>query len=105
MGYQLPIQPIQSQIYANRMENASPNFAYIDRVQAVKLKTEFDEWQKIHRREERMTEELERESDEPAVPRQPLPPVKNGFIRPNPAALSKEVAIVVGKGIAVNEYA
>ncbi|GKV67593.1 hypothetical protein NCCP2716_00910 [Sporosarcina sp. NCCP-2716] len=105
MGYQLPIQPIQSQIYANRMENASPNFAYIDRVQSVKLQTEYEEWQKVHRREERLNQAVSRESGNQPAPRQPLPPAKNGFIRPNPAGLSKEVAIVVGKGMAVNEYA
>jgi len=105
MGYQLPIQPIQSQIYANRMENASPNFAYIDRVQSVKLQTEYDEWQKVHRREERVNQAVSREAGAQSAPCQQLPLVKNGFIRPNPAGLSKEVAIVVGKGMTVNEYA
>ena len=31
MGYLLPIQPIQSQQYANRMNMESYNFAHIDR--------------------------------------------------------------------------
>lgn len=104
MGYLLPIQPIQSQLYANRMENASPNFAYIDRVQAVKLKTDNDEWERIQKREERLSQADNEEERSPAAGMLALPPVKNGFIRPNPVSLSKEVAIVVGKGLAVNEY-
>ncbi|MGG0644270.1 hypothetical protein ABE021_10035 [Sporosarcina gallistercoris] len=102
MGYLLPIQNIQSQMYANRMENVSPSFAYIDRVQSVKLQTEYDEWQKVLRREREKNSEWE--FGEEANSQRPLPPAKKGFIQPNPAALSKQVAAVVGKGMAINEY-
>ena len=37
MGYILPIQPIQSQIYANRMSGNDYNFAYIDNIQPDKI--------------------------------------------------------------------
>lgn len=102
MGYILPIQNIQSQMYANRMENVSPNFSYIDRVQAVKLQTEYNEWQRVLRRErERNSEwEFSEEANQPHS----LPPAKKGFIQPNPTMLSKQVAAVVGKGMAINEY-
>lgn len=102
MGYLLPIQNIQSQMYANRMVNASPSFAYIDRVQSVKLQTEYDEWQKVLRRERERNSEWE--FGEEANQQQPLPPAKKGFIQPNPTMLSKQVAAVVGKGMAINEY-
>lgn len=102
MGYQLPIQPIQSQMYANRMENASPSFTYIDRTQPVKLQLNHEKWQKLLRRERERN--AEREFGKPPAKRSSLSPTKNGFIQPNPANLSKEVAMVVGKGIAVNEY-
>ena len=41
MGYLLPINPIQSQQYANRITMNRYNFAPIDRVQRVKLKSDF----------------------------------------------------------------
>lgn len=103
MGYLLPVQNIQSQMYANRMENASPSFAYIDRVQSVKLQSEYEEWQKVLRRERERNSEWE--LGEEANSKRPLSPAKKGFIQPDPTTLSKQVAEVVGKGLAVNEYA
>ncbi|WP_432354718.1 hypothetical protein [Sporosarcina sp. A2] len=103
MGYLLPIQNIQSQMYANRMENSSPSFSYIDRVQTVKLKTEQEEWEKVIRRERERNSE--REFGDAPGKQHPLSPAKKGFIQPNPTTLSKQVAIVVGKGLAINEYA
>ncbi|REB09571.1 hypothetical protein DVB69_01815 [Sporosarcina sp. BI001-red] len=103
MGYLLPIQNIQSQMYANRMENVSPSFAYINRVQSVKLQTQDEEWQKVLRREQERN--TEREFGEEVNSKHPLSPAKNGFIQPDPTTLSKQVAVVVGKGMAVNEYA
>ena len=41
MGYILPIQPIQSQVYANRMIGNDYNFAYIDNVQECKIEIRF----------------------------------------------------------------
>ena len=43
MGYIIPNQPIQSQIYANRMLMDDYNFAYIDNVNSVKMKSSFEE--------------------------------------------------------------
>lgn len=103
MGYLLPIQNIQSQMYANRMENASPSFAYIDRVQSVKLQTEYEEWQRVLRRERERNSEWD--PAEGANPQPHLSPANKGFVQPDPTTLSKQVAAVVGKGLAVNEYA
>ena len=41
MGYILPIQPIQSQIYANRLTMEANHFAYIERPNKVKLNSDF----------------------------------------------------------------
>ena len=43
MGYIIPNQPIQSQIYANRMLMDDYNFAYINNVNSVKMKTSFED--------------------------------------------------------------
>ncbi|MCM3756504.1 hypothetical protein M3197_03300 [Sporosarcina aquimarina] len=103
MGYLLPIQNIQSQMYANRLEEASPAVSYIDRVQSIKSQAEYEEWQRVLRRErERNSEE---EFGGIANQQRPLSPAKKGFIQPDPTILSKQVAAVVGKGLAVNEYA
>ncbi len=37
MGYILPVQPMQAEIYANRMNAVRNNFAYVDRVEKVKM--------------------------------------------------------------------
>ena len=108
MGYLLPIQPIQSQQYANRMENSTTSFAYIDKVESAKLQSDYEDWQKRIRREQQQQQQRDensgREMDEAEVDTVRLSPAKNGFIQPNPVHLSKQIAIVVGKGIAVNEY-
>ena len=43
MGYIIPISPIQSQIYANRMLMDNYNFAYINNVDSVKMKSSFED--------------------------------------------------------------
>lgn len=106
MGYILPIQPIQSQQYANRMENDSNSFTYIDKVEATKLRTEYEDWQKRVKREQQQKERQQKNSEQDPEEGEKvhLSPAKSGFIQPNPAVLSKQVAHVVGKGNAVNEY-
>ncbi len=42
MGY---ILPIQSHQYANRMDNTSNLFIYIDKVEAAKMWTKYRDWQ------------------------------------------------------------
>jgi len=99
MGYILPIQPIQSQIYANRLSMDAYNFAHIDRVNKIKLNSDFlDEFKEFS------DQEREREKEEEGKPIVSAPSVYQGFIRPNPVNLSPVIARVVGKGIAVNAY-
>ncbi|QNK87161.1 hypothetical protein H7992_18375 [Sporosarcina sp. resist] len=98
MGYILPIQPIQSQIYANRLSMEAYNFAYIDRVNNVKLNSDFlDEFKESSHQER----EREEEEEKPIVA---APLAYQGFVRPNPVNLSPVIARVVGKGIAINAY-
>ena len=98
MGYILPIQPIQSQIYANRLSMEAYNFAYIDRVNKVKLNSDFlDEFK------ESSYQEREREEEE-GKPIVSTLSAYQGFVRPNPVNLSPVIARVVGKGMAVNAY-
>ena len=110
MGYLLPIQPIQSQQYANRMENSTTSFAYIDKVESAKLQSDYEDWQKRIRREQQQQQQqqrdknTERDMEDAEVDSVRLSPAKNGFIQPNPVHLSKQIALVVGKGNAVNEY-
>ncbi|HJF32698.1 MAG TPA: hypothetical protein K8V56_13120 [Sporosarcina psychrophila] len=98
MGYLLPIQPIQSQMYADRLNMESYDFAHIDRVNKVKLNSDFaDEFNESSQHER----EKEEEDGKPVAL---LPPAYQGFIYPNPVNLSPVIAQVVGKGIAVNAY-
>ncbi|MFS0688425.1 hypothetical protein AB1K89_04115 [Sporosarcina sp. 179-K 8C2 HS] len=101
MGYILPVQPMQAEIYANRMNAERNNFAYVDRVEKVKFETDLmDKFEDSLRHEqERIVEERE-----PNVA-ESRPPYLKGFIYPNPANLSPEIAHLVGKGLTVNEYA
>ncbi|WP_336822108.1 hypothetical protein [Sporosarcina sp. USHLN248] len=102
MGYLLPIQPIQSEIYANRTigEEKQTNFAYINRVRKVNLSPqmmeEFDK--KLQYEQQRIGEQRNRATTSS------MPPYQKGFIHPNPANLSNRIARIVGKGMVVNEY-
>ncbi|WP_339251244.1 hypothetical protein NSQ43_14235 [Sporosarcina sp. FSL W8-0480] len=100
MGYQLPIQPIQSEMYANRMNADYKNFAYINRVQKVKLDTEL-----MNKFQNSLEQENERLSKKERVV-ETVPNSQNmrGFIPPNPINLSPEIADLVGKGLVVNRY-
>ena len=99
MGYILPMQPIQSQVYANRMISNDYNFAYIDNVQNVKFKSGFEDHlekqEQLLEEEEQQVLELERPS---------IQPLFKGFIHPNPVNLSPKIAEISGKGNSVNLY-
>ena len=101
MGYILPVQPMQGELYANRMNAVRNNFAYVDRVEKVKLDPDM-----MDKFEDTLSHEQERnmEAGEPIIAKS-RPPYLKGFIYPNPANLSPEIAQLVGKGLAVNEYA
>lgn len=105
MGYILPIQPFQSQQYAERMNSERKNFTYIDRVNRVRLQNEESEYWKdvLEEENQRRKEQLEEQFDERQT-QAPLPPVKSGFIALNPAEFPQDLAGIVGKGQAVNEY-
>lgn len=105
MGYILPIQPFQSQQYAERMNSERKNFTYIDRVNRIRLQNEESEYWKdvLEEENKRRKDRLEEQFDE-RQNQAPPPPVKNGFIAPNPAEFSLDLAEIVGKGQAVNEY-
>ena len=102
MGYILPIQPIQSQIYANRLNMDLYDFAFIERVSRVKLDSDFsDELNESFFQEQ---EEDKGEGEGEGKPIVKIPPSYQGFVYPNPVNLSPIIAQVVGKGISVNAY-
>ncbi|MFJ8066492.1 hypothetical protein ACIQYS_17990 [Psychrobacillus sp. NPDC096426] len=98
MGYIIPNQPIQSQIYANRMFMDDYNFAYINNVYGVKMKTSFEdqlEKQELEYHEKMQLREQKEKSN--------LPLYKS-FIQPNPINLSPIIAEISGKGNNINRY-
>lgn len=100
MGYLLPMNPIQSQQYANRLTADPYNFATINRVQPVKLKSDF-----LEEFEESVQSQIE-ENQGNKKPLNPLPRQSQlqGYIYPNPVNLSPAISQIVGKGISVNTY-
>ena len=106
MGYILPIQPIQSQQYANRMNMDPYNFAYIGRLQRVKLQSDFlEEFKEQYSIIEERIDERKGEEEADKLSFAPPPNAFQGYIVPNPANLSLAIAQSVGKGISVNAYA
>jgi len=101
VGYILPINPIQSGQYANRLNMKPYNFARIGRVQLVKLKSDFlEEFEESLAARDQKQEEKDEEK-----PSQSRSPLSNfGNIYPNPANLSPAISKVVGKGININTY-
>ena len=98
MGYLLPIQPIQSQQYANRMNLDPYNFAYIGRIQRIKLNSDsFEDVMEQSFSQNKGEDKEQPHIDRPAVQYQ-------GYVPPNPANLSPSIAHVVGKGLSVNAY-
>ena len=100
MGYILPIQPFQSQQYANRLQMSNYDFAHINAVQPIKMKSIFDD--QLEERSKQLEEEDESISVSSHSFRQPVP--YKGFIQPNPVNLSPEIAKVSGKGNQINAY-
>lgn len=100
MGYILPMQPIQSQVYANRMMSNGYNFAYIDDVQKVKFKSDFEDH--LEKQAQFLEEEEEQQLSERERPS--IQPLFKGFIHPNPVNLSPKIAEISGKGNSVNMY-
>lgn len=99
MGYVLPIQPIQSQQYANRMQMGNYNFAHINAIQPIKMRSIFEDELDEH---ERQRNDEEEETKKTRSASYPVP--YKGFIQPNPVNLSPEIAKVCGKGNQVNTY-
>lgn len=99
MGYIIPMQPIQSQVYANRMSGSSYNFAYINKIYPVKFKSGFED--QLEEQEQLIEEEEEQllEKESPSIQ-----PLFKGFIHPNPVNLSPIIAEINGKGNSVNLY-
>lgn len=101
MGYILPVQPTQAEIYANRMNGVRDRFAYVDRVEKVTMNP--DQMNKFDDALRREQEWNMKEREAATVTSRPTS--LNGFIYPNPANLSPEIAYLVKKGLVVNEYA
>lgn len=105
MGYIIPNQPIQSQIYANRMLMDEYNFAYVNQVNqvnGVKMKSMFDEH--LEAQEQQIEEHDENEVFLEKDSRTSSPPLYKGFIHPNPVNLSPKIAEINGKGTNINVY-
>lgn len=98
MGYLLPIRPIQSEQYANRINMERYNFASVDRLYPVKLRSDFLE--EFEEKLYLLDEQKGREKAELVS----SPQSYQGYISPNPANLSPAISQVVGKGISVNMY-
>ncbi|TQR20199.1 hypothetical protein [Psychrobacillus vulpis] len=100
MGYIIPVQPIQSQNYANRMLMDDYNFAYINNVNGIRMKSNFDKH--LEQQEQKFEKSQEKQlldSKEPSI----LPLFKS-FIQPNPVNLSPKVAEISRKGNIINLY-
>ncbi|QFF98266.1 hypothetical protein PB01_05220 [Psychrobacillus glaciei] len=100
MGYILPIQPIQSQIYANRLLMDHTNFAVISNINGIRMKSIFDErLEEEGRKVEKKDEKQRLANENPSS----LPLFKS-FIQPNPVNLSPKIAEICGKGNRINYY-
>lgn len=99
MGYILPIQSIQSQQYANRLQIDNYDFAHINAVQPIKMKSLFED--ELEQREKRFNGD-EESTQKSNIISYPVPYI--GFIQPNPINLSPEIAKLNGKGNQINTY-
>ncbi len=101
MGYIIPVQPTQAQIYANRMYQNEYNFAYVGNVQKVNLKSMFRD----HLIKDQPNDFLEDEENQiEKISKSKRMPLYKGFIQPNPINLSPVIAEISGKGNTVNMY-
>ncbi|WP_342512907.1 hypothetical protein MKY34_20255 [Sporosarcina sp. FSL K6-1522] len=103
MGYLLPIQPIQSQQYANRMNMEAYSFTYIDRVNRIQRELNDSDTPPKTFYDAFLRDDDEEIGREKAAIAAPLP--YRGFIYPNPANLSPAISQAVGKGLNINAYA
>lgn len=103
MGYVLPIKPIQSEQYANRLNIEPYNFAHVGRVNKINLKSDFLEDFEAHLLVDEKRGE-EREDDDSEKQSSPQSLKGYGYIQPNPANLSPAISQIVGKGININAY-
>lgn len=104
MGYVIPVQPIQSQMYANRMLMDEYNFAYISNVHGIKMKSLFEE--KLAEKEKKYKQQDDSQEEEQVLELNESlhAPLYKNFIQPNPANLSALIAEVSGKGNNINLY-
>ncbi|WP_391120536.1 hypothetical protein [Psychrobacillus sp. L3] len=100
MGYILPIQPIQSQIYANRLLMDHYNFAFISNINGIRMKSIFDE--RLEEQGRKLEEKEKQQQLDYEIPS--TLPLYKGFIQPNPVNLSPKIAEINGKGNRVNFY-
>ena len=102
MGYIIPTQPTQAQIYANRMHSNEYNFAYVGSVQKVHLRSLFRDHLIQKERLNETAEEDTIQADKKHVSSKL--PLYKGFIQPNPINLSPVISEISGKGNNVNLY-
>ncbi|ALC86261.1 hypothetical protein AM499_10775 [Bacillus sp. FJAT-22090] len=103
MGYIIPVQPIQSQIYANRMSMDDYNFAYVSNINGVKMKSTFDEH--LEDQEQVLKDKEDNDEKSSSFDKYPTnPPLFKTFIQPNPVNLSPKIAQISGKGNSINLY-
>lgn len=97
MGYIIPIQPLQAQLYANRMLMDDYKFAYISNVQGIQKKSLFEGF--LEEKEQEQEEKNRLEQYNPSTP-----PLFKNFIHPNPINLSSNIVEIRSKGNNVNLY-
>ena len=104
MGYLLPIRPIQSEQYANRLSMEPYNFATVGRLQSIKLKSDFLEEfeEKLHLVDE--DEDRDNKKGKERAHANHTPRIYKGYVPPNPVNLSPAISQIVGKGMSVNTY-
>ena len=95
MGYILPIQPNQYSSYADRMNMNHYDYADVQRVRPVRMKSLFEE--ELEEKLSAYNGPVETVSKEPAREH----PAFNPKIQ---QALSREISYVVGKGLQINTY-
>ena len=103
MGYVLPIKSIQSEQYANRMTLKPYNFAAVDSLQKVKLKSDFLEnfEESLQLQYQQEKEKFEERSQSQVIPSSHL---HRRYSQPNLADLSPVISQIVGKGMNINTY-
>lgn len=101
MGYIIPVNSIQSQQYANRMMGEY-NFATVQRLQPVKLNSDFQESFEESIVAKQANQEVYNKKS--ALASSDSQSKLKGYTRPNPANLSPAISKVVGKGAAINTY-